>query len=334
MSPRFSTPLNRYESKASKFNSKFESDYKDCLGMLGREKRLAWEIMAGGSATSSEDYTMPITDIPTLITAPTDAASQQDMLLRTSSTHSTSPKMMFVAPSETGAVVTPNSRRIDSPKRLEKSGRASHSSFGDDSTLPTFLSVGTNTSWQNDLRNDTMFLVSKNGVEEPPLEARSTRTNGMGDNAALDSKTRKQLHYKEKLRLLTDGLTTSSAVERSRKMLSDIMEKANTVEENILEDNDANNGNPPPPHSYKRIFDGIKNKFYACSSRLCVDEAVVIEGIIIAFPAKTFSCKCADVDDIHCTTGDYNYDGNASEVSSLTGVPYHLFQTRHWMDVP
>lgn len=347
MSPRFgrSTPLSRYESKASELNGKFESDYKDCLNVLETEKR------------DQEAYEgeVPIAnDIPPIITAPTDAASQLKMLRRTksksnsSNSNSTTTQKMFMASSENGIVVTSNMMEVT--KTMD---REQNSSFGTGgSTLPTFLSVGASIDnlHQNDLRrNDSLFIVSKERSNETPLltlvslEANSWRGNndGVRNTANLDRETRKQLHYKDKLKHLTDSLITSVAVERSRRMLSNIADKGGGIVAEANTTNHArNNGNntTPDPHDnendndprYKRILDGIRNKLYACSMRICVDEAVIDhEGIVIDVPTRAFACRCTGDD----TGGDDNEE-NHSEISSLTGVTPHRFQSRYWIRDP
>mmetsp|Transcript_50760 Transcript_50760/g.108174 ORF Transcript_50760/g.108174 Transcript_50760/m.108174 type:complete len:315 (+) Transcript_50760:95-1039(+) len=303
MSPRFGTcSRTRYESKASELNSKLETDYNDCIGMLVREKL----------QQSSQDQ-LSTTEIPGLITTSTDDGKEkQKTLSRGQSSRGTSnltaTQKKFLASSENG-IVAP---RTSMKSCLSLAG-------DDESTVPTFLSVG---NWQNNPENNTVFLVSKNGDEKPPilkrvsLEAR-TRMNGVRD-AVHDREFRKRLHYKEKLRVLTDRLTTNSALERSREMLTKIVDKNSVV---------GKEGTNPEQYDpkYKKIIDGARKKLYACSMRMCFDDAVVDhEGLIIAIPEQSLGCRCDE---------DSNYtelDGDLSEVSSLTGATRYRFQSQYW----
>mmetsp|Transcript_3540 Transcript_3540/g.9049 ORF Transcript_3540/g.9049 Transcript_3540/m.9049 type:complete len:328 (-) Transcript_3540:192-1175(-) len=307
--------LFRYQSKASELNNKFESDYHDCLNVLEKEKR--------NPAPDSGDQ-ISIDDVPVVISAPTDAASRQEMLRRTKSPYSSTTQKMFVASAENGIVVTSN-REFATPKASKNSSVGT----GDASTLPTFQSVGTSINWQHEQRDDTLFLVSKESVEELPimtpvsLESKSPNT---------ERETRKRLHYKEKLRLLTESLTTSSAVERSRKMLSDIRENGIAAEKNESINECGNTPEEKTPEAkskYKRVYDGLKKHLYACSMRMCVDDAVVDhEGLIVAVPTRGFGCRCTEGIE---STGD-DYDEDASGFSSLTGPTTYRFQPRYWMN--
>jgi len=282
--------------------------------------------------------------IPAVISAPTDAASQQEMLRRTHHTRSLSKgtrdssteglsatQIAFLASDENGVVVTSNryvKRLSSSSRKLPSVNPASYADTDDTSTLPTFVSVGDDIiSWQqtNCLLSSSQrhqdaantFLVSKDNddtkkkEQQPPLltlvslEAQNSR-NGRED--AL----RKKLHYKTKLRSLTDQLTASSAVEQSRKMLSP--DTTQRIDSGIVASperstqvkkggtskttNDLNNdccvGDSPLPKEASasdskphRILSGMYKALTACTTSLCLDDTVVNhEGTIIQYPTK------------------------------------------------
>lgn len=282
--------------------------------------------------------------IPAVISAPTDAASQQEMLRRTHHTRSLSKstrdssteglsatQIAFLASDENGVVVTSNRyvKRLSSGK-LPSVNPASYADTDDTSTLPTFVSVGDDIiSWQqtncllsssryNQGAASNTFLVSKDNddtkkkeQQQPPLltlvslEAQSSRHD-------REDALRKKLHYKTKLRSLTDQLTASSAVEQSRKMLSP--DTTTRIDSGIVASperskqvkkggtskttNDLNNdccvGDSPLPNEAsasnskpQRILSGVYKALTACTTSLCLDDTVVNhEGTIIQYPAK------------------------------------------------
>ncbi len=386
------------EPKATKLNSKLEADYNTYLNMLGKGKkqqqqqqrrRQPQDPIPGQSAA---DQAVSVrAEIPTMITAQTDAVSQHEMLLRTRSPsqgnsnddgNAVTPRdssasnndKVYLASSQNGIVIT-SSRAEDVPPRqsagagagaVEKSGRNKHSSFDtDDSTLPTFLSVeGGSLNWKHDQRNDTLFLVAKNSIEdEPPLLKlvplnESAKNNGSfrNTNLDLDRETQKKLHYKNKLHELTGRLTTNSAVERSKRMLSDIMERsgstvvladeqkkaAATTSNNVDRAEDGNNNNSREEEDEpkaKCIFDSLKKNLLACSMRICIDDAVVDhEGMVIAIPTKKRDCDEGEGEEGYeefdragqQRGGIASVDRKESDVSSLTGMTQHQFQRRYW----
>ena len=282
--------------------------------------------------------------IPAVISAPTDAASQQEMLRRTHHTRSLSKstrdssteglsatQIAFLASDENGVVVTSNryvKRLSSSSRKLPSVNPASYADTDDTSTLPTFVSVGDDIiSWQqtNCLLSSSQnrqgatsntFLVSKDNddkkkeEQQPPLltlvslEAQNSRND-------REDALRKKLHYKTKLRSLTDQLTASSAVEQSRKMLSpdttqridsgivasperskQVKMKADSKTTNNL-NNDCCVGDSPLPNASasdskpQRILSGMYKALTACTTSLCLDDTVVNhEGTIIEYPTK------------------------------------------------
>jgi len=279
--------------------------------------------------------------IPAVISAPTDAASQQEMLRRTHHTRSLSKgtrdssteglsatQIAFLASDENGVVVTSNryvKRLSSSSRKLPSVNPASYADTDDTSTLPTFVSVGDDIiSWQqtNCLLSSSQgaaktFLVSKDNddtkkkEQQPPLltlvslEAQNSRHD-------REDALRKKLHYKTKLRSLTDQLTASSAVEQSRKMLSP--DTSRRIDSGIVASperskqvkkggtskttNDLNNdccvGDSPLPKEASasdskphRILSGMYKALTACTTSLCLDDTVVNhEGTIIEYPTK------------------------------------------------
>lgn len=278
--------------------------------------------------------------IPAVISAPTDAASQQEMLRRTHHTRSLSKstrdssteglsatQIAFLASDENGVVVTSNryvKRLSSSSRKLPSVNPASFADTDDTSTLPTFVSVGDDIiSWQQTScllsssqgATSNTFLVSKDNddkkkeQQQPPLltlvslEAQNSRHD-------REDALRKKLHYKTKLRSLTDQLTASSAVEQSRKMLSpdtttridsgivasperskQVKMKADSKTTNNL--NDCCVGDSPLPNASasdskpQRILSGMYKALTACTTSLCLDDTVVNhEGTIIEYPTK------------------------------------------------
>lgn len=317
-------------NNASKLNSKFDSDYKDCMDLLEREKQ---------RETSAEDQ-MPIGDVPSVITAPKDAATQKKMLLRTKSTCSnatTTTQKMCIASRENG-IVAASYRQGEPPRSRTKSER-----FDESSTLPTYMSLGASDTRRNDVRDNNMFVVSRERTEYSsslkriPLEGK-LKMNG-ARNTDQDGEIERRLHYKEKLRQLAGTLTTSAAAERSREMISNIVERGKAAaavqEEEGTEDDDdcvvTKEEQRGPPPKGKQILDGIRKRVYACSMRMCIDDAIIDhEGLVIAIPERTpFDCRCAE-EDVHSTQSSEYYDDASTEFSSLTGATHHRFQPRYW----
>ena len=237
MSPRQRTfSFRRYKpipTTGSELNRKFDSDIRRSMDLLERQKRTQPQQQQPGSSPVDAEEHLPQSGVPTLITTSRDTSSQQN-LLRTKSTHSnaTTTQKMYIASQQNGIVVT-STRRIES-YTIQKQRSTADTTVADESTLPTFMSVGASIL-HTDMSRSPSFLVSA-----------SERSRSEGDNILSSSpllrldavkikpergasvpvlgnsnrETRKKLHYKEKLRALTDRLTTSSAVERSKTMLS------------------------------------------------------------------------------------------------------------------
>ena len=305
--------------------------------------------------------------IPLVISAPTDAISQQEMLRNSRPKKRSnsrdfdvtngllsSTQQAFLASDENGIIVTSNRRSgIDhhSPSRSSRPGRvqASYADTDDSSTLPTFVSVGESidlqqgcTKLQQQQRTDTTFLVSKEdgSDEQQPtlLKLVSLEPSSTSNNTGYDHDTRKRLHYKERLRSLTNRFMTSSAVGRSKDMLSDIIDRGTNNstsiaavvvprEDHIATTNDAKQTvrtNPSDSQfgkfsaqeksgeSLERIITKIGQAFSACSMCICLDEAVVNhEGLVINIPKKKKKkkkkkgydedCMCAG-DILHCNS--------------------------------
>ncbi|KAL7548248.1 hypothetical protein ACHAWF_011539 [Thalassiosira exigua] len=305
--------LARYESTASELNGKFESDYNNCLETLEVEKK---------KEPAVDDAS--ITSVPRVISwAQKD--EQTEILLRTKSSRSTTTQNIFLASSQDGIIVTSSRQVLQRDKAQSSADSATNAS-----TLPTFMSVGSADHLQNnDLKDNTVFLVTREGTERPPLltvvsrEAKS-RMSKSGRESPQDKETRKRLHYREKLHLLTSRLTTSSAVERSKEMIANIVERGRDIGKDTVNGGGNETGDKAGDDN---IFHGLKSKLYACSMRLCADEAVVDhEGLVIAFPAKNFSCRCNEE--------TYSIGENGSkftEVSSITGLTNQRFQRRRWI---
>ena len=243
--------------------------------MRGRREKKNRVIHQSQAEDPLFDDTGYYDQIPSVISAPTDAISQQEML-RTSSSRfkkrsnsrvgdsvedknvPLSPtQQAFLESDENGMVVTSNRQRqksdgIDinhhhysSPSRSSRPGRA-QASYADDttdaSTLPTFVSVGESidlqkcgSKLQQQQRTDTnTFLVSKEADgsdEQQPtlLKLVSFEPTSSSKSSSDDHDTRKRLHYKEKLHSLTHRFMTSSAVGRSKEMISDIFDRAGST---------------------------------------------------------------------------------------------------------
>lgn len=319
-------PLRRgtfHKTARNVSHSRLECSNKDRMGALEREKH---------SFSGSQ---LPTADIPMLITAPTDAASQHEMLLRTKSkashsrSESSTSQKMYLASQQNGFVVTSN-RKMDTPWISAKNSAAFSE---DESTLPTFMSVGASVdNRRHDLDSTNMFLVSKENTEDSPmvsmscLATTSPTMSGMGDSVQQQRETRKRQHrYKEKLCSLTERLTTSATVERSKKMISTIVDRGNAVVKEksnaVFEAGDENDLNEDLSTN-NNIIESIKKKLYACSMSICLEEAIADqEGMLISVP-----CRCAEAEDFD----DVELDKKASDISSLSGYTNHRFFSRHW----
>ena len=355
MSSRHRTfSFRRYKpipTTGSELNRKFDSDIRRSMDLLERQRRQQPQQQQqppGSSPVGAKEY-LPQSGVPTLITTSRDTSSKQN-LLRTKSTHSnaTTTQKMYIASQQNGIVVT-STRRMES-YTIQKQRSTAETTVADESTLPTFMSVGASISYRHtttqDMSRSPSFLVSEgdNKLSSSPLlrldaiKIKPERGASVPVLGNSDRETRKKLHYKEKLRALTDRLTTSSAVERSKTMLSSIVIgqsavlQMNEVDEVGCEEK-AEKGDTPASKSdlingmKKKVLDPL-SKLFNCSLTLCVDDSVLDhEGMIISMP--TTPKHSSDVeeqgedDDEDYTAGEY------SDISSLTGPTNFRFRSRY-----
>ena len=95
-----------------------------------------------------------------------------------------------------------------------------------------------------------------------------------------------------------------------------------------------------------RIIKGMRKALSACvCDNICLDDAVINhEGLVIEFKSKSKSrnkfvvmdtCQCAG-DILHANDSACSYSttssSNGTDISSLTGLTPHRYQTRYWMD--
>lgn len=358
---RSPSSLDKHAPTASEMNSKLESDYNSIIERLQSQRR----------RQSSDEAAAASDGRPTTITPEKCAADQEEEkpppptppphesevnTQRICSTPSRSSKSGLTTTQKMQAALS-SGVVASSPWESQMTGLSVTPSLVDtkdcDSTLPTFESVG---DWHDDVASGTLFLVS-NGSGD----SQDHRADREDVDSSLQSKTmimftaasdrftasekesRRRLHYKEKLRALTDELTTSSAVDRSREMLSSIKDKSNGMlqkkrgggDQGVARDGRANNGDA----TYKLMYENMKNKLCACSLPSCVDDAVVDhEGLIISVPEHGFGCRptrraCGSIEagaeDDSKYSDDLN-DGAHSDLSSLTGATHHRYQARYW----
>ncbi len=265
---------------------------------------------------------MPVAVAPPVVgPAPKRVVSEhQQKILRPhlSRCRSTTAKMLFA--SENGVVVALNR---DADLSLEASHQTrcqklpSRVTAGDESsTLRTFVSLGTSVG------SDTLLLLSELCVDEHEHSTQPSARASKTPSNSCDRETKKRIHYKEQLRALSERLTTSSAVDQSRQVLTNMMGREKD------EDQEAASAATQDDIETKfgRLCGSLRKKLLACTMNdLCVHDAIVDpEGLIVSVTHKNLNCLGDGTSDRIVEN-----DGFISEVSSLTDDTYHRYQARY-----
>ena len=239
---------------------------------------------------------------------------------RPSMSNSRSTTQEMLTASENGVVVTSNSDANSSCKSSSPSDGIRKQLLRVDTngdeicTLKTFTSVG------ESIKSDTLFIFSKlsddHSSQQPlkPVARLSTRSN-----SGYDRETRKRLHYKEKLRALTERLASNAAVDQSRQVLTSMAGGEKQVQEDAAsvatqdDDDDIET-------KLGRICGSLRKKLMACTMNICVHDAIVDpEGLMISVTHKILNLGGEE------SSSNTENDGFNSEVSSLTDETYHRY---------
>ncbi|KAL7431381.1 hypothetical protein ACHAXH_002032 [Discostella pseudostelligera] len=225
-----------------------------------------------------------------------------------SNSRSTTQEMLTA--SENGVVVTSNSDANSSCKSSSPSDGIRKQLLRVDTngdeicTLKTFTSVG------ESIKSDTSFIFSK--MSEARLSTRS--------NSGYDRETRKRLHYKEKLRALTERLASNAAVDRSRQVLTIMADGEKQVQEDAASVATQDDDDDDIETKLGRICGSLRKKLMACTMNICVHDAIVDpEGLMISVTHKILNLGGEE------SSSNTENDGFNSEVSSLTDETYHRY---------
>lgn len=284
---------------------------------------------AGGSAMTTVARSGD-EDVPLFI-----STTREELLLSRKDMSARSQQQTFLA-SEAGGVIitsTRTTKRSGSPPSSPSSPvlarfRKSKWNEGDESTLPTFLSVSD--------------IISGRSVEDDKEEPSSSSIGNERKARAIYGykdvhEFEKQFMHREKLHQLSDRHTTSPTQERSRHSLP--------VEKNNIEQQDGRKAAGANGFTITAICNSIRSKLMACNCDIPGDgrnDDVEYSG---AITSKIMACatQCNDegaeeiVDHTgliievpqcatnRCNTGDSTVVTRDDDMSSLSGASYYRF---------
>ena len=268
---------------------------------------------AGGSATTPEARSKE-GDVPLFIST-TTGGDESPLSIKV---NARSDQQTFLASEAGGVIITSTRAKNGSPPSSPCSPvlarfRKSKLNEGDESTLPTFLSV-----------SDINSGRSVEGDKEKSVSSRPIY--GYKDVHEFE----KQFMHREKLRQLSDKNTTRPTRERSRIMHSQLDKKNNMEQEEERKDAGANG------FTITAMCNAIRSKLMACNCAIpsdgktskiiacathCNDgdaeEKVDHSGLIIEVP------QCATN---RCGNGESTVVTQDDDMSSLSGASYYRFR--------